>query len=230
MGYLSGMIWLFAGVVFVGAVQDFMVLFVFMCCDGCLLGELVKEEMGLTAGVIVLVVCFMIMVIIFAVLVMIVVKVLIYSLWGMYTVVFTILLVIFMGIYLCYLCSGCIGEVSVIGLVFLIFVIIFGGWVVESLIWVLYFDFTGVQLIWMLVGYGFVVAVLSVWLLLVLCDYFFTFLKIGTIVGLAVGILIMCLMLTMFVLIKFVDGTGPVICFCFCLLLLSVVRCLVFMC
>lgn len=210
MGYLLGMIWLFVGVVFVGVVQDFMVLFVFMCCDGCLLGELVKEEMGLIVGVIVLVVCFMIMVIIFVVLVMIVVKVLIYSLWGIYIVVFIILLVLFMGIYLCYLCLGCIGEVLVIGLVFLIFVIIFGGWVVESLIWVLYFDFIGVQLIWMLVGYGFVVVVLLVWLLLVLCDYFFIFLKIGIIVGLVVGILIMCLMLIMFVLIKFVDGIGLV--------------------
>lgn len=144
MGYLLGMIWLLAGVVLAGVVQDFMVLFVSMCCDGCLLGELVKEEMGPTAGVIVLVACFMIMVIILVVLVMIVVKALTYSLWGMYTVVFTILLVIFMGIYLCYLCLGCIGEVLVIGLVFLIFAIISGGWVAESLTWALYFDFTGV--------------------------------------------------------------------------------------
>ena len=99
---------------------------------------------------------------------------------------------------------------SVIGLVFLIFAIISGGWVAESPTWAPYFDFTGVQLPWMLVGYGFVAAVLPVWLLLAPRDYLSTFLKIGTIVGLAVGILIMRPTLTMPALTNFVDGTGPV--------------------
>lgn len=210
MGYLPGMIWLLAGVVLAGAVQDFMVLFVSTRRDGRSLGELVKEEMGPTAGVIALVACFMIMVIILAVLAMIVVKALTHSPWGTYTVAFTIPLALFMGIYLRYLRPGRIGEVSVIGLVFLIFAIISGGWVAESPTWAPYFDFTGVQLIWMLVGYGFVAAVLPVWLLLAPRDYLSTFLKIGTIVGLAVGILIMRPTLTMPALTKFVDGTGPV--------------------
>lgn len=161
MGYLPGMIWLLAGVVLAGAVQDFMVLFVSTRRDGRSLGELVKEEMGPTAGVIALVACFMIMVIILAVLAMIVVKALTHSPWGTYTVAFTIPLAIFMGIYLRYLRPGRIGEVSVIGLVFLIFAIISGGWVAESPTWAPYFDFTGVQLTWMLVGYGFVAAVLA---------------------------------------------------------------------
>ncbi|EHX6970104.1 carbon starvation protein A, partial [Salmonella enterica subsp. enterica serovar Enteritidis] len=90
MGYLPGMIWLLAGVVLAGAVQDFMVLFVSTRRDGRSLGELVKEEMGATAGVIALVACFMIMVIILAVLAMIVVKALTHSPWGTYTVAFTI--------------------------------------------------------------------------------------------------------------------------------------------
>ncbi|EFS3867692.1 carbon starvation protein CstA [Shigella boydii] len=197
MGYLPGMIWLLAGVVLAGAVQDFMVLFVSTRRDGRSLGELVKEEMGPTAGVIALVACFMIMVIILVVLAMIVVKALTHSPWGTYTVAFTIPLAIFMGIYLRYLRPGRIGEVSVIGLVFLIFAIISGGWVAESPTW-------------MLVGYGFVAAVLPVWLLLAPRDYLSTFLKIGTIVGLAVGILIMRPTLTMPALTKFVDGTGPV--------------------
>ncbi|EDV7131924.1 TPA: hypothetical protein G8Q73_000163 [Salmonella enterica] len=166
MGYLPGMIWLLAGVVLAGAVQDFMVLFVSTRRDGRSLGELVKEEMGATAGVIALVACFMIMVIILAVLAMIVVKALTHSPWGTYTVAFTIPLAIFMGIYLRYLRPGRIGEVSVIGLVFLIFAIISGGWVAASPTWAPYFDFTGVQLTWMLVGYGFVAAVLPVWLLI----------------------------------------------------------------
>ncbi len=157
-----------------------------------------------------LVACFMIMVIILAVLAMIVVKALTHSPWGTYTVAFTIPLALFMGIYLRYLRPGRIGEVWVIGLVFLIFAIISGGWVAESPTWAPYFDFTGVQLTWMLVGYGFVAAVLPVWLLLAPRDYLSTFLKIGTIVGLAVGILIMRPTLTMPALTKFVDGTGPV--------------------
>lgn len=103
MGYLPGMIWLLAGVVLAGAVQDFMVLFVSTRRDGRSLGELVKEEMGPTARVIALVACFMIMVIILAVLAMIVVKALTHSPWGTYTVAFTIPLALFMGIYLRYL-------------------------------------------------------------------------------------------------------------------------------
>ncbi|PZT65724.1 carbon starvation protein CstA [Escherichia coli] len=206
MGYLPGTLWLLAGVVLAGAVQDFMVLFISSRRNGASLGEMIKEEMGPAAGVIALVACFMIMVIILAVLAMIVVKALTHSPWGTYTVAFTIPL----ALYLRYLRPGRIGEVSVIGLVFLIFAIISGGWVAESPTWAPYFDFTGVQLTWMLVGYGFVAAVLPVWLLLAPRDYLSTFLKIGTIVGLAVGILIMRPTLTMPALTKFVDGTGPV--------------------
>ncbi len=210
MGYLPGMLWLLAGVVLAGAVQDFMVLFVSTRRDGRSLGELVKEEMGNTAGVIALVACFMIMVIILAVLAMIVVKALAHSPWGTYTVAFTIPLALFMGVYIRYLRPGRIGEVSVIGLVMLVFAIISGGWVAESPTWAPYFDFTGVQLTWMLVGYGFVAAVLPVWLLLAPRDYLSTFLKIGTIIGLAIGILIMRPTLQMPSLTKFIDGTGPV--------------------
>ncbi|HDZ0982081.1 TPA: carbon starvation protein CstA [Klebsiella quasipneumoniae] len=210
MGYLPGMIWILSGVVLAGAVQDFMVLFVSTRRDGRSLGELVKEEMGATAGVIALVATFMIMVIILAVLAMIVVKALTHSPWGTYTVAFTIPLALFMGIYIRYLRPGRIGEVSVIGLIFLVFAIISGGWVAESPTWAPFFDFTGVQLTWMLVGYGFVAAVLPVWLLLAPRDYLSTFLKIGTIVGLAIGILIMRPTLTMPALTKFIDGTGPV--------------------
>ncbi|WP_034456871.1 pyruvate/proton symporter CstA [Buttiauxella noackiae] len=210
MGYLPGMLWLLAGVVLAGAVQDFMVLFVSTRRDGRSLGELVKEEMGNTAGVIALVACFMIMVIILAVLAMIVVKALTHSPWGTYTVAFTIPLALFMGVYIRYLRPGRIGEVSVIGLIMLIFAIISGGWVAESPTWAPYFDFTGVQLTWMLVGYGFVAAVLPVWLLLAPRDYLSTFLKIGTIIGLAIGILIMRPTLQMPSLTKFIDGTGPV--------------------
>ncbi|HEM7145639.1 TPA: carbon starvation protein CstA [Providencia stuartii] len=210
MGYLPGMLWLLAGVVLAGAVQDFMVLFVSTRRDGRSLGELVKEEMGNTAGILALIACFMIMVIILAVLAMIVVKALTHSPWGTYTVAFTIPLAIFMGIYTRYIRPGRIGEVSIIGLVFLVFAIISGGWVAESETWAPYFDYTGVQLTWMLVGYGFVAAVLPVWLLLAPRDYLSTFLKIGTIIGLAIGILILNPNLEMPALTKYIDGTGPI--------------------
>ncbi|SQA97016.1 Carbon starvation protein A [Cedecea neteri] len=210
MGYLPGMLWLLAGVVLAGAVQDFMVLFVSTRRNGRSLGELVKEEMGNTAGVIALVACFMIMVIILAVLAMIVVKALTHSPWGTYTVAFTIPLALFMGIYIRYLRPGHIGEVSVIGLVMLVFAIIFRWLGCREPNLAPYFDFTGVQLTWMLVGYGFVASVLPVWLLLAPRDYLSTFLKIGTIIGLAIGILIMRPTLQMPSLTKFIDGTGPV--------------------
>ncbi len=210
MGYLPGMIWILAGVVLAGAVQDFMVLFVSTRRDGRSLGELVKEEMGATAGVIALVATFMIMVIILAVLAMIVVKALTHSPWGTYTVAFTIPLALFMGIYIRYLRPGRIGEVSVIGPGIprvRHYLRRLGGGKPDR---APFFDFTGVQLTWMLVGYGFVAAVLPVWLLLAPRDYLSTFLKIGTIVGLAIGILIMRPTLTMPALTKFIDGTGPV--------------------
>ena len=210
MGYLPGMLWLLAGVVLAGAVQDFMVLFVSTRRDGRSLGELIKSEMGPVAGIIALVATFMIMVIILAVLAMIVVKALTHSPWGTYTVAFTIPLAIFMGIYTRYLRPGRIGEVSIIGLVCLIFAIVSGGWVAESQTWAPYFDFDGVQLTWMLVGYGFVASVLPVWLLLAPRDYLSTFLKIGTIIGLAIGILVTQPTLQMPALTQFVDGTGPV--------------------
>lgn len=210
MGYLPGMLWLLAGVVLAGAVQDFMVLFVSTRRDGRSLGELIKSEMGPVAGVIALVATFMIMVIILAVLAMIVVKALTHSPWGTYTVAFTIPLALFMGIYTRYLRPGRIGEVSLIGLVCLIFAIVSGGWVAESATWAPYFDFDGVQLTWMLVGYGFVASVLPVWLLLAPRDYLSTFLKIGTIVGLAIGILVTQPTLQMPALTQFIDGTGPV--------------------
>ncbi|PJG58778.1 pyruvate/proton symporter CstA [Aeromonas cavernicola] len=210
MGYLPGMLWLLAGVVLAGAVQDFMVLFVSTRRDGRSIGELVKSEMGNVAGVIALIATFIIMVIILAVLAMIVVKALTHSPWGTYTVAFTIPLALFMGIYTRYLRPGRIGEVSIIGLVMLLFAIVSGGWVAESATWAPYFDFDGVQLTWMLVGYGFVASVLPVWLLLAPRDYLSTFLKIGTIVGLAIGILVTQPTLQMPALTQFIDGTGPV--------------------
>ncbi|PJK00749.1 carbon starvation protein A [Lysobacteraceae bacterium NML91-0213] len=190
MGYLPGMLWLVAGVVLAGAVQDFMVLFVSSRRDGRSLGDLIREEMGPVAGTIALFGAFMIMIIILAVLAMIVVKALAESPWGMFTVIATVPIAIFMGLYMRYLRPGKIGEISVIGIALLLFTIWFGGEVGAHPYWGPFFTFTGTQITWMLIGYGFVAAVLPVWLLLAPRDYLSTFLKIGVVVALAIGILV----------------------------------------
>ncbi|MDE2440298.1 MAG: carbon starvation protein A [Betaproteobacteria bacterium] len=210
MGYLPGMLWILAGVVFAGAVQDFMVLFISTRRDGRSLGDLVKSELGAIPGVIALFGTFMIMVIILAVLALIVVKALAGSPWGTFTVAATIPIAILMGIYSRYIRPGRIGEMSLIGFVLLMASIIYGGDVAASPTWGPLFTFDGKQLTWMLIGYGFIASVLPVWLLLAPRDYLSTFLKIGTIVGLAIGIAVVAPNLQMPALTKFVDGSGPV--------------------
>ncbi|MEN1956363.1 carbon starvation CstA family protein [Luteimonas changyuni] len=210
MGYLPGTLWLIVGVVLAGAVQDFMVLVVSSRRDARSLGDLVREEMGQVPGTIALFGAFLIMIIILAVLAMIVVKALAESPWGMFTVIATMPIAIFMGLYMRYLRPGKIGEISVIGLVLLMAAIWYGGQVAAHPTWGPAFTFTGTQITWMLIGYGFVAAVLPVWLLLAPRDYLSTFLKIGVILGLAVGILIVMPELRMPALTQFTDGTGPV--------------------
>ncbi|WP_165680519.1 carbon starvation CstA family protein [Metapseudomonas otitidis] len=210
MGYLPGTLWLIAGVVLAGAVQDFMVLFISTRRNGRSLGELVREEMGQVPGTIALFGAFLIMIIILAVLSLIVVKALAESPWGMFTVMATIPIAVFMGVYMRYIRPGRIGEISLIGVVLLLASIWLGGQVAADPVWGPAFTFTGVQITWMLIGYGFVAAVLPVWLILAPRDYLSTFLKIGTIIALAIGILVTMPMLKMPALTQFIDGTGPV--------------------
>ncbi|WP_313297656.1 carbon starvation CstA family protein [Pseudomonas sp.] len=210
MGYLPGTLWLIAGVVLAGAVQDFMVLFLSTRRNGRSLGDMVREEMGRIPGTIALFGCFLIMIIILAVLALIVVKALAESPWGMFTVMATIPIAMFMGIYMRYIRPGHIGEISLIGVVLLLASIWLGGQIAADPVWGPAFTFTGVQITWMLVGYGFVAAVLPVWLVLAPRDYLSTFLKIGTIIALAIGILVTMPELKMPALTQFTDGTGPV--------------------
>ncbi|VVE16859.1 carbon starvation CstA family protein [Pandoraea fibrosis] len=210
MGYLPGMLWILAGVVFAGAVQDFMVLFISTRRDGRSLGDLVKSELGMIPGVIALFGAFLIMIIILAVLALIVVKALTGSPWGTFTAGLTIPIALFMGIYTRFIRPGRIGEVSIIGFVMLMAAIYFGQSVHDSAALAPLFTFDGKQLTWMLIGYGFVASVLPVWLLLAPRDYLSTFLKIGTILALAIGILVVAPELKMPALTQFVDGSGPV--------------------
>jgi carbon starvation protein len=210
MGYLPGLLWILVGVIFAGAVQDFIVLFISTRRDGRSLGDLVKQEMGTVPGVIALFGAFMIMIIILAVLALIVVKALVGSPWGTFTVGATIPVALFMGIYSRYIRPGRVGEVSVIGFVLLMAAIFGGQAVSESATWAPYFNFESKALAWMLIGYGFVASVLPVWLLLAPRDYLSTFLKIGTIIALAIGIVIVAPQLRMPSITQFAQGGGPV--------------------
>jgi carbon starvation protein len=211
MGYLPGTLWILAGVVIAGAVQDFMILFISMRRDGRSLGELVRMEMGAIPGTIALVGAFMIMVIILAVLALIVVRALAESPWGLFTVVATVPLAMLMGAYTRWIRPGAIGEVSVIGLVGLIAAIILGQSVAESAVWGPIFTLTPVQLCFGLIAYGAIASLLPVWLLLAPRDYLSTFLKIGAIAALAIGIVVLAPPLRMPALTEFAfSGTGPV--------------------
>ncbi|KLU15686.1 MULTISPECIES: carbon starvation CstA family protein [Xenorhabdus] len=210
VGYLPGTLWLLAGVVLAGAVQDFMVLFISSRRNGASLGEIVKEEMGRVPGTIALFGCFLIMIIILAVLALIVVKALAESPWGVFTVCSTVPIALFMGIYMRYIRPGRVGEVSVIGIFLLIAAIWFGGVVAADPYWGPALTFKDTTITYALIGYAFISALLPVWLILAPRDYLATFLKIGVIVGLAIGIVILNPELKMPAVTQYIDGTGPV--------------------
>ena len=209
MGYLPGTLWIIFGVVFAGAVQDAMVLFVSMRRDGKSLGDIVKQELGTVAGVIASIGILMIMVIIMAVLALIVVKALIHSPWGTFTIAVTIPIALFMGIYTRYIRPGKIGEISIVGFILLVLAIVYGKNVAESSFGHI-FDLEGLSIAWAVMIYGFIASVLPVWLLLTPRDYLSTFLKIGTIIALALGIVIVGPKLQMHAVTRFIDGSGPV--------------------
>ena len=210
MGYLPGALWLLVGVVFAGAVQDFIVLFISTRRDGRSLGDLIKTEMGQLAGVVAMTGILAIMIILLAVLALIVVKALADSPWGSFTVFSTLPIAVFMGVYGRFLRPGRVLEMSLIGFVMLIGGIALGRVVAESPGLAPLFTFKGETLAFLLIGYGFVASVLPVWLLLAPRDYLSTFLKIGTIASLAIGIFIVWPVLKMPAISPFIDGTGPV--------------------
>ncbi|MDQ8918018.1 carbon starvation CstA family protein [Acinetobacter baumannii] len=210
MGFLPGTIWLLVGVVLAGAVQDFLVLFISTRRDGRSLGEMAKQELGPFAGIVVMLGALGVMIIILAVLALVVVKALAHSPWGVFSIAATIPIALFMGVYMRFIRPGRIAEVSIIGFVLMMLAIVYGGHVAADPYWGEFFTLTGTQLTWCLIIYGFIASVLPVWLLLAPRDYLSTFLKIGVILGLAVGIVIALPDLKMPAVTHFIDGTGPV--------------------
>jgi carbon starvation protein len=210
MGYLPGTLWILAGVVFAGAVQDFVILFASTRRDGKSLGEMAKQEVGRFGGLLASVAILSIMTILIAVLALVVVNALKGSPWGTFTLAMTIPIAILMGLYMRYLRPGRVEEATVIGIVLLLAALVLGERVAASPTWAPLFTFDGQQLALMLMAYAFVASVLPVWVLLAPRDYLSTFLKLGTIVLLALGILWVRPELQMPALTQFIDGSGPV--------------------
>ncbi len=210
MGYLPGTLWILVGVVFAGAVQDFLVLFLSVRRDGRSLGDMIRTEMGAFAGVIASVGILAIMVILLAVLGLVVVKALAGSPWGSFTVFATVPIALLMGLYGRFLRPGRVLEMSGLGFVLLMAALWYGGVIASDPATARWFTYSGRAWALMLIGYGFVASVLPVWLILAPRDYLSTFLKIGTICALALGIAVVMPQLRMPAVSRFVDGTGPV--------------------
>ncbi|WP_116946984.1 carbon starvation CstA family protein [Jiangella endophytica] len=210
MGYLPGTIWIVVGVIFAGAVQDMIVLFFSMRRNGKSLGQMAREEIGVVGGVAALIGVFTIMIILLAVLALVVVNALAHSAWGTFSIAMTIPIALFMGFYLRSLRPGRVIETSIIGVALLLLAIIGGGWVQDSS-WADTFTLSPETLVLALVIYGFVASVLPVWMLLAPRDYLSTFMKIGTIALLAVGLLLARPVLQNEAITDFASrGDGPV--------------------
>jgi len=210
-GYLPGTLWILIGVVLGGAVQDFVILFASMRRDGKSLAQMVREELNTAAGVIGVIAILSIMIILLAVLALVVVNALAESPWGVFTVGATIPIAMFMGGYLRWLRAGRVMEGSAIGVVLLLLGVVGGQWVSANPTLHEIFHLKAPALAWSVILYAFAASVLPVWLLLAPRDYLSTFMKLGTIFLLALGVLLVLPMLQMPPLTKFIDGSGPVV-------------------
>ncbi len=211
MGYLPGTIWIIVGVILAGAVQDYLVLFVSMRRTGRSLGQMARDELGLFGGIAAFIATLSIMLIIVAILAMVVVNALGESSWGVYSVGLTIPIALFMGFYLRYLRPGKVMEVSVIGCALLLFAIVSGRWVSESEMGHAIFALDRPTIAWIIIAYGFIAAVLPVWMLLAPRDYLSTFMKIGVIAMLAVAIVVVRPEIHVPAITRFAEaGDGPV--------------------
>ncbi|MFI1415769.1 carbon starvation CstA family protein [Streptomyces sp. NPDC020707] len=210
MGYLPGTIWIIVGVIFAGAVQDMVVLFFSTRRDGRSLGQMAREEIGPFGGAAALIAAFAIMIILLGVLALVVVNALAQSPWGTFSIAMTVPIALLMGFYLRVLRPGRVAEVSLIGVALLLFALVAGRWVAESS-WADTFTLAPSTLVVWLVAYGFIASILPVWMLLAPRDYLSTFMKIGTIALLALGVVVSLPTLKMDAVTDFASqGNGPV--------------------
>jgi carbon starvation protein len=211
MGYLPGTIWIIIGAVLAGCVQDYLVLAISTRRRGRSLGQMARDELGAIGGAAAIIGVLVIMVILLAVLALVVVGALAESPWGVFSIAMTIPIALFMGLYLRFLRPGRVSEVSLIGVVLLLLAVVSGGWVAETDWGADWFTLSKVTLSWCIIVYGFAASVLPVWLLLAPRDYLSTFMKVGTIALLALGILLARPIMQAPAISSFADkGTGPV--------------------
>jgi carbon starvation protein len=209
-GFLPGLLWLVIGVTLGGAVHDFMILVASVRRKGRSLAEIARTEISPLSGVVAGLAILFIVVIALAGLGLVVVNALAESPWGTFTVGFTIPLALLMGLYMYRFRKGKIGEASVIGVVGLFFAVIAGGWVAESH-WAHSFTFSRGTITLLMAAYGFIASVLPVWMLLCPRDYLSSYLKIGTIAFLIIGVIVVHPNLNMPAVTPFIAGGGPVI-------------------
>ena len=209
-GYLPGTLWILAGVVLGGAVQDFCILASSLRRDGRSLGQMAKDEIGPIGGFAALVGVYSIMVILIAVLALVVVNALRHSPWGAFTVGATIPIAMLMGAYMKWIRPHDVLGATIIGLVLLALALVGGRWVGEHPTLSVLFTLNATQLSWSIIIYGFAASVVPVWLLLAPRDYLSTFVKLGTIFALAVGIIVLRPEIELPALTRFVDGSGPI--------------------
>jgi len=209
-GYLPGALWIIIGAVLGGAVQDFVTLFYSIRRDGKSLGQMAREEIGKVGGITALVTVLLIMIILLAVIGLVVVNALKGSPWGTFTIAATIPVAVGMGLYLRFLRPGKVVEASVIGFGFIMLSIFGGQAVAQSATLAPWFTYSGVALAVMLIIYGFLASALPVWVLLAPRGYLSTFVKLGVVILLAIGIVALRPELKLPALTRFIDGTGPV--------------------
>lgn len=209
-GYLPGTLWILIGAVLGGAVQDMVTLFFSIRRNGRSLGQMARDEIGAIGGTAALVGTFMIMIILIAVLGLVVVNAMKHSPWATSTVAATIPIAMIVGIYMRNIRPGRVLEASIIGVVLLLLSVWGGGWINHHETLRTWFDHDGLPLAYAIIVYGFAAAVLPVWLLLAPRDYLSTFMKLGTILLLAVAIVILRPEIHMPAVTQFVDGTGPI--------------------
>ena len=209
-GYLPGTIWILVGAVLGGAVQDMTILFFSVRRNGKTLGQMAKEELGHLAGTASLIATFVIMIILISVLGLVVVNAMKHSPWATSTVAATIPIAMFIGFYMRFIRPGRVLEATAIGVTLLLFAVYIGGEIDKSETLRVYFDHSGLFLAWSIIIYGFAAAVLPVWMLLAPRDYLSTFVKLGTIIFLAIAIAILQPDIKMPAITNFADGSGPI--------------------
>ncbi len=209
-GYLPGTLWLVVGAVLGGCVQDFVVLFLSLRRDGRSLGQIARDEVGRRAGLLAMASVLGIMVILLAVIALVFVNALKASPWGAFTIAMTIPIAMLMGLYMRFWRPGRVLEASGIGIVLILAAVVGGQWVSLSPEWAPVFTLTGTTLAAAVIVYGFAASALPVWLLLAPRDYLSAFIKVGVMLALALGIVLVRPTIQMPALTRFVDGTGPI--------------------